>query len=110
MSLGQARNWAVWAEAPESAVPMPGDLICHGRGSGRDMRFVSLPASRFPSHCAIVVDVTPASLTVIGGNVDDAVTMTHVPTTADGHLAGADGVVVDQRYPWFVVIRVLYDR
>jgi Uncharacterized protein conserved in bacteria (DUF2272) len=110
MSLGQTRSWAVWAEAPESVAPMPGDLICHGRGSGRNMRFAGLPASHFPSHCAIVVDVTPGSLTVIGGNVDDAVTMTHVPTTLDGRLAGADGVVVDQRYPWFVVIRVLYDR
>jgi hypothetical protein len=45
---------------------------------------------------------------VIGGNVDDAVTMKHVPTTTDGMLAGPDGTVVDPRYGWFVVIRVLY--
>jgi hypothetical protein len=49
-------------------------------------------------------------LAVIGGNVDDAVTLKHVPVTADGMLADADGVVLDGRYPWFVVLRIAYDQ
>jgi hypothetical protein len=104
----------VHAERPASYAPLPGDLICFGRGPDRDLAFDDLPAGRFPGHCDIVVETTvgigTGALTVIGGNVDDAVTMKHVPTTADGRLAGADGVPTDPRYPWFVVIRVLYDR
>ena len=37
------------------------------------------------------------------------VTMKHVPTTPGGRLATADGTVVDTRYPWMLVVRVLYD-
>jgi len=47
---------------------------------------------------------------VVGGNVDDAVTMKHVPVTPDGNLAGADGTVLDTRYPWMVVLRLLWGR
>ena len=53
--------------------------------------------------------VAPGTLTVIGGNVDDAVTEKHVPVTAGGTLAGQDGVPLDTRYPWFVVLKILYD-
>jgi hypothetical protein len=108
--LGQTQNWVVWAEDPRVYAPVAGDLICHGRSSGRDMTFAELPAPRFPSHCDIVVAAAPGMLSVIGGNVDDAVTMTHVPTTQAGLLVGPDGSVVDTRYPWFVVIKILYDR
>ena len=52
---------------------------------------------------------SPGTLTVVGGNVDDAVTTKHVPVTEQGTLAEPDGQVVDVRYPWFVVVRVLYD-
>ena len=62
----------------------------------------------FPAHCDIVVDTSvPGQIAVIGGNVDDAVTMKHVPVTADGKLAAPDGVVLDTRYPWMVVLRLL---
>lgn len=110
MSLGQTRNYVVSAADPRLVAPLPGDLICHGRNSGRDMTFADLPAPSFPSHCDIVVAAAPGSVSVIGGNVDDAVTLAHVPTTPDGLLVGPDGSVVDARYPWFVVIKVLYDR
>jgi hypothetical protein len=30
-----------------------------------------------------------------------------VPVTADGKLAGPDGVVLDTRYPWMTVLRLL---
>jgi len=35
------------------------------------------------------------------------VTMKHVPVTTDGKLAGPDGVVLDTRYPWMVVLRLV---
>ncbi len=101
---------AIRAERPEAYAPQPGDLICAGRLSARELAYDDLPAAEFPAHCDIVVDASSGALTVVGGNVEDAVSMKHVPVTGDGTLAGPDGRVLDDRYPWFVVIRVLYDE
>jgi len=110
MSLGQTAGWAVAAERTDAYAPEVGDLICAGRGWARRLRFADLPTPKsFPAHCAIVVG-TGDALSVIGGNVDDTVALTHVPTTVDGKLAIPGGIAVDARYPWFVVLRVLYDR
>ncbi len=104
------RSPILQAFAPEAYAPRAGDLVCFGRMSARALKFADLPtASVWPGHCAMVVDVQPGMIGVLGGNVNDAVTMTHVPVTASGTLAGADGVILDKRYPWFVVLRVLYD-
>jgi hypothetical protein len=98
------------AYPPQSYAPMVGDLICVGRGKSAALHFADLPTGySFPSHCDIVVGVKPGMLTVLGGNVDDAVTEKHVPVTPAGMLAGPDGVAVDTRYPWFVVLKVNYD-
>ncbi len=98
------------AYAPQSYAPVAGDLICTGRDGSEKIKFADLPtAGSFPAHCDIVVEVRPGQLTVLGGNVDDAVTEKHVPVTASGMLAGPDGVPVDTRYPWFVVLQVLYE-
>ena len=98
------------AHPPESYAPKPGDLICHGRNRARTLRFKDLPTRDiWPGHCAIVVAAAPGSLSVIGGNVNDAVSMTHLPVTEGGMLAAADGTIVDPRAPWMVVLEVLYD-
>jgi hypothetical protein len=102
MSMGTATNWALSAESALLAAPRPGDLICAGRANARAMVFEDLPTGNFPSHCDLVAANDGAALSVIGGNVDDAVVMKHIPLTIDGRIA-------DPRYPWFVVIRVLYD-
>jgi hypothetical protein len=34
--------------------------------------------------------------------------MKHIPNSADGRIAGAGNVAFDRRYPWMVVLRVLY--
>ena len=108
MSLGQTTGWVIFAELPDAYAPQPGDLICESR-SARPVRFDDLPTAHgFAAHCDIVVK-TNDMLTVVGGNVDDAVTMKHVPVTLDGKLAPPGGRPVDDRYPWFVVLRVLYD-
>jgi hypothetical protein len=105
---GETSSWDITAERPEVYAPQPGDLICEGRGKSGKLRFDDLPAGRFPGHCDIVVAAAPAQISVIGGNVDDAVTMKHIPVTDDGKLATPDGTVLDTRYPWMVVLRVLY--
>jgi hypothetical protein len=108
MALGQTSGWIITAERPESYAPQPGDLICEARGSARALRYDDLPAPSFPGHCDIVVDTSvPGAISVIGGNVDDAVTMKHVPVTQDGKLAMPNGQVLDTRYPWMVVLRLL---
>lgn len=108
MADGQATGWIVIAERPTAYAPQPGDLICEARGRSGGLTYDDLPAPHFPAHCDIVVAAAPGLLSVIGGNVDDAVTMKHVPVTADGKLAAPDGVVLDTRYPWMVVLRGLY--
>ena len=99
---------AITAERPESYAPQRGDLICMWRGRSA-IRFDDLPTVRFPGHCDIVVAPHPGSLDVIGGNVDNSVSMKHIPATQDGRLAGPDGIVLDPDHAWFVVLRVLYE-
>lgn len=83
--------------------PQLGDLVCMWRAN-RPVAFQDLPTpSHFPGHCDIVVARRPGSLDVIGGNVDNAVVMKHVPTDPSG-------LVADKDYPWFVVLRVAYQR
>ena len=108
MALGAAHGWLITAERPDAYAPQLGDLICAGRDRAASLTYDNLPAGPFPAHCAIVADTSvPGQISVIGGNVDDAVTLTHVPVTPDGKLAGPDGRILDTRYPWMVVLRLL---
>lgn len=109
VSLGLTDKWLVSAERVQDHAPRPGDLVCFGRGAARGLRYEDLPTpGLFTSHCDIVVDTaTPGEIRVIGGNVQDSVTMTTVPVTPDGRLASPDGQVLDSRFPWMAVLRVL---
>lgn len=97
------------AERPDTYAPQPGDLICTSRASNRELRFDDLPAPSFYAHCDVVIDHEGGQIRVVGGNVDAGVTLKHVPTTPDGLLAPPGERVLDPRYPWFVVLRVLYE-
>ncbi len=112
VSLGQSHDWLVSAERIEDYAPLPGDLICFGRGAASGLRFTDLPTpGLFASHCDIVVDTSvPGRIAVIGGNVQDSVTMNYVPVTAAGKLAAPEGVVMDTRFPWMAVLRLLVDE
>jgi hypothetical protein len=109
-ALGREQGWVVTARRPSEYAPALGDIVCTGRERARHMRFDRLPAGAFPAHCDIVVASAPNLISVVGGNVDDAVTMKHLPVSADGRLTDADGKVLDTRYDWFVVLQVLYVR
>ena len=90
------------AENPAEYAPRLGDLICFPRGRARDLAFKDLPTSYlFPAHCGIVTGGGPGMVEIIGGNVDDAVTMEHLHANAQGLLSG-------NRENWFVVLKVLY--
>lgn len=109
MRLSRTSGWVVVAERVDEYAPALGDLICYSRERYK-LTYEKLPRRRFIAHCDIVVARGKTQLSVIGGNVDHTVTMKHVPVTSDGRLADADGEVIDTRYPWLVVIRILYDR
>jgi hypothetical protein len=83
--------------------PVTGDVICAGRGSGpRDatefLRRLREETGFFTSHCDIIVEVGPATLTLIGGNVKNAVVATVTPLT-NGRIPPA------AVRPWAVVLR-----
>ncbi len=112
VSLGETNAWLVAAEQVQDYAPRLGDLVCFGRGSAKGLRYEDLPTPNlFPSHCDIVVDTTvPGQIGVIGGNVEDSVTLNTVPITSDGKLATSEGVVLDTRFPWMAVLRLVVDE
>jgi hypothetical protein len=112
VSLGQTSKWLIAAERVQDYAPRPGDLVCFGRGGAKGLRYEDLPTAKlFTSHCDIVVDtMVPGRIGVMGGNVEDSVTMNTVPVTPDGKLATPDGVVLDTRFPWMAVLRLLVDE
>ncbi len=110
MAQGEPGGWAVRAADPAEVAPTPGDLICTGRGAAKFLRYADLPAGRFTGHCDIVIDDTPDGWAVIGGNVDDAVTMKHVPHDNAGRIVGPDQQSYDTRTPWMVVVQVQYQQ
>ena len=90
------------AENPVDYAPRLGDLLCFPRGPARRLSFKDLPTQQlFPAHCGIVTGGGPGVLEIVGGNVDDAVTMEHLHANAQGLLSG-------NRENWFVILRVLY--
>ncbi|MBO1361259.1 DUF2272 domain-containing protein [Acetobacter sacchari] len=104
------------AQDPANYIPKLGDLLCVGRGASRNVRFSNLPTPRgFPAHCGFVVatgqNAPPFGheISIIGGNIDDAVTLTHVPTDANGALTDSSGKSYDSRYDWCAVLQVRYD-
>jgi hypothetical protein len=109
INAARGSGWVVVAMPPTGYAPREGDLICAWRGR-RAVTYQDLPAGQFPSHCDIVVARRPGALDVIGGNVDNAVSLKRVPVGPDGRLAGPTGAIIDPDYPWFVVLRVDYQR
>jgi len=98
------------AEPPDAYAPRPGDLVCRGRYRAADLTFRDLPTPYlWPGHCGVAVSARPGMLDLVGGNVEDAVRLTHVPITDRGTLGNQGEFVLDRRYRWFVVLRVLYD-
>ncbi len=96
---GKITNPLLIAKDPATYAPRLGDLICFGRGHARTLTFANLPTAHgFPAHCSIVIAGKPNQISVIGGNVDNAVTLQHVPATNAGRIGP----------PWFVVLRVMY--
>jgi hypothetical protein len=92
------------AEDPATYAPQPGDLVCFARSWAARMRFKDLPTTGFfPAHCGIVTSVGAGTIDMVGGNVDNAVVLTHIAATPDGRLT-------DDVFNWLVVLRVNYTQ
>lgn len=109
-------NPGISAQNPADYAPRLGDILCVGRGKSRSITYSMLPTSYgFPAHCGIVVatgqNAPPfgREISIVGGNVDDAVSLTHVPTDSTGHVSSSDGQSYDSRYPWCAVLTPRYD-
>ncbi len=101
---GEVQNPMLIAQDPASYPPRLGDLVCFPRDGASQLSFQNLPTTQgFPAHCSIVVASGPGQLSIVGGNVDDAVTMEHLQVNASGELSG-------NLENWFVVLRVMYLR
>jgi hypothetical protein len=85
--------------APADYAPRPGDIICRGRGSTREITdFRSLPADA-ELHCDIVVTNANGKLESIGGNVRQSVSLSEREVDAAGKLGAPWFVVIENRYP-----------
>lgn len=81
-------------QAPQAAKPVPGDMLCYVRMDSRIFGFsqlatlLSLPdASGLAMHCDIVVGNDHATAWLVGGNVQQAVTLRMLPLDARGYLS-----------------------
>ncbi|UUX48328.1 DUF2272 domain-containing protein [Nisaea acidiphila] len=80
---------------PTDRAPAPGDILTYSRGD-LPVDYDALP-DWFSSHGDIVTGVEDGAVTVIGGNVSDAVTRRKF--RLDG-----DGIIADPRLHWITVI------
>jgi hypothetical protein len=101
---GEVADPLLIARDPAVYAPRLGDRVCFGRGAARDMVFADLPtAHNFPAHCSIVVAGAVHQISVVGGNVDDAVVLEHLNANDQSELR-------HNRYNWFVILQVLYRK
>jgi hypothetical protein len=74
---------AAFTPQPIATRPEPGDLLCAGRGKARDIADLdearAMAAAGAFMHCDLVVGGAPERLYVIGGNVQNSVSLTVVP-------------------------------
>ncbi|HTE38759.1 MAG TPA: DUF2272 domain-containing protein [Reyranella sp.] len=80
--------------------PQVGDLLCASRDGG-DTTLENL--NRGPAHCDVVVEVRPAEVHAIGGNVADSVTRSVFPLDESGFLSPISArrffTVIENRLP-----------
>jgi hypothetical protein len=75
--------------------PQVGDLVCNSR-AGSGATYDNIKRGMF-THCDIVTEVRPGSLTVVGGNVNNSVAQKTRRTDANGRIAEPN---------YFAVIRI----
>jgi len=88
--------------APEDYAPVPGDLVCADRSAVPLAHWTMLYASAGrprPMHCDVVVRTAPGVVEMIGGNVQEMVTLRRLPADARGRMLPAP-----PGFPVFILI------
>jgi hypothetical protein len=88
-------NCAFWGYRLSEMAPRVGDLVAYTRQDG--VTFDERPEV-YKSHCDLVVAVRPGEIDVIGGNVQDSVTLKTLRTDSQGRLC-------DTNQKWFAILR-----
>lgn len=88
------QDLAFWGYRLTERAPQVGDLVCYRRQD--DVAFWQRPET-YKSHCDLVVEVRPGEIDVIGGNVQDSVTLKTLATNREGKL-------IDRNQVWFAVL------
>jgi hypothetical protein len=110
--MAREREWpgeaAFGVHAPADRAPVPGDMLCAGRGEARGR--YARPEDRageagmpVPMHCDIVVGIRPGAVEVVGGNIGDAVRMAVLPALPDGRLGARAAEGAPELPAWFVL-------
>ena len=87
------------SHAINTYAPKPGDIICAPRGDAFIQSIHSYKdLKRGAYHCDLVVAQRPGEVDVIGGNVQDAVSLAHIK------LDGAGKLIPIKARPWSLVI------
>ncbi|WP_143598277.1 DUF2272 domain-containing protein [Tolypothrix sp. NIES-4075] len=66
--------------------------VCRGRGQNPIKSIDSLPPGGFQSHCDLEVEIKDTEVRTLGGNVEQTVSITTYPLTANGFLRAAKNV------------------
>lgn len=90
----QDERCAFWGYRLKERAPEVGDMVAYARQDDIDFDH---RAPVYKSHCDLVVAVRPGEIDVIGGNVQDSVTLKRLKTDSQGLL-------VDGHYRWFAVL------
>ena len=97
MAAGSGKRFV--SHAISTYAPEPGDIICAPRGEAFIQSIHNYTDLRRGSyHCDLVVAKRPGELDVIGGNVQDAVSLAHIK------LDGAGKLLPTKARPWTLVI------
>lgn len=83
-----------WAYRLSERAPRVGDLVCYARQDDIDFDHQK---DVYKSHTDLVVEVRPGEIDVIGGNVQDSVSLKTLATDPQGHL-------IDTHERWFAVM------
>jgi hypothetical protein len=91
-------TYGFWGYRLTDYKPETGDLICYVREDSVGRINYDSNDSNYPSHCDLVVEKTGNILKVIGGNVENSVSVKHVQIDNNGFL-------IDTSKPWFVILK-----
>lgn len=96
--LNNDNTYGFWGYKLSEYPPEVGDLVCYVRGTAIGNIEYETNSNDYESHSDLVVEKNGNVLKVIGGNVEDSVTLKHLELDNNGFL-------VDKSKKWFVILK-----